>query len=65
MWLPNGENKFEDMIICFNTKHKRDGQRDKHRKAALMHSIARQNGLRYIQGMPKWTLVYLKCCGVP
>jgi len=32
-WLPDGE-KFEDMIIRFDTTHERDRQTDRHRMTA-------------------------------
>ena len=51
-WLPDGEINLEDIFIRFGATHERDRRTDGHRMpaiAALMHSIARQNG----QYLPK------------
>jgi len=31
-WLPNGEKKFDDMFICFDTTHECDRQTHTHRE---------------------------------
>jgi len=45
VWLPDSEEKFKDVFICFDTIHERDGRRDRRtpHDAALVNGIARQN----------------------
>jgi len=44
MWLPDGEKKFDDKLICFDRMYERDGhtQTDRHIDRHRMHSIVRQ-----------------------
>jgi len=40
--------KIEDMITRFDGIYERDGRTDRHRQAAIMHSIARQKSTVYV-----------------